>query len=125
MDVGGTSVRSVLFQPPSRLLVVCKAPTAKGVKPLVEQIAGLHRRARREAARRKLPLLPLVTVGAPGRQVQRAGRWVIAPGTARNLSRWTGEFDGVSLENLLSRRLGVPVILRNDASAQMAYGILE
>ncbi len=102
-----------------------KVPIEKGVEPLIEQIVGLHFRARREAARRNLLLFPLVTIGTPGRHEKRKAGWVISRGTARNLARWPGEFDEVPLEDLLSFRLGVSVVVRNDASAQMAYGIEE
>lgn len=68
------------------------------------------------ARKKKVGVLPLVCVGAPGRLV--GGR--IASGTAGNLG---SSFDGLSHEKEFRKRLNQDVWVINDAVAQMGAGL--
>ena len=126
IDVGGTKTSAVLVPPGKfvrRPVWSRVEPTRKGVDPLSRQIERLYDRAQAVALRLGARLAVPVAVGTPGRHMVKRGTWVITPDTARNLSRFRGEFDNVSLEAMLSERLGIRVQVRNDAVSQMAYGI--
>jgi polyphosphate glucokinase len=110
VDIGGTNIKASVMDCAGLLVAAqLSAPTPKAATPqaVVEAIAGL-------AA--QLPSIQRVSVGFPG--VVKGGKVLTAP----NLG--TEHWAGFELIGALSRRLGVPARVLNDAAVQ-GLGVVE
>jgi len=99
VDVGGTNIKAVVCDVGGRVLDRAEIPTPPRIEQILEAVAELSRRL---GAERPLGL------AMAGLVDHRAG-----------VLRWAPHLPGVEVEvrELLTRRLGIPVTVENDANA--------
>lgn len=109
VDLGGSKILTALVDGAGGVRARHRAPTPpRGVEPVLEAItAGAQ--AVREAAGVRLAEIVAVSVGAPGPLDPRTGVIFEPP----NIEEW----HDVPLVDLLGPRVGLPVMLENDANA--------
>ncbi len=107
IDLGGTNIAAAVVEENGRILGRASLPTPRGIEAVADRIAEAARAAV-SAAGLSLEQVASVGVGSPG---------TIQPDTGV-VKYWSNlNFNDVPLAELLSARLGRPVLLENDANA--------
>lgn len=101
-----------------------KIPTQKGLDSLLDAIVTIVDDSLKKSKAKGLRLLPIITAGSPGRFIG-SNNDIIANGSAANMERFSGEWDGVCLVNKIKSVLPdfCSVIIKNDAIAQFSAGL--
>ncbi len=111
LDLGGTKIAAALVAPDGSILAEDRRPTEadRGVEAVLDNLVA----AARQVAGRDQARVSTIGLGAPGPLNCREGLIYKAP----NFLGW----DDVPIVRLLEQRLGIPVVLENDANAA-GYG---
>lgn len=127
IDIGGTKIAWGLVDSGEsmKIMVQNSRPFIPGKSALFESISAVVTDAYQWASDHSLTLNPTVAIGTPGRLIG-PGRDQIAPGSAKNLSAYPGEFDNLSMRDLIMPALpGKQLLIENDAVCQFAGGLRD
>ncbi|NQY73221.1 MAG: hypothetical protein HRT90_00495 [Candidatus Margulisbacteria bacterium] len=129
VDIGGTTINSGLFQLDNQCLPISlihstQVATSKGMRAVAHDFSECVAQAEEFCKENKGSLLPIIGVGTPGNLIGTP-QTIIADGTAFNLEQFSGEFNGVDMQELLKTMIweGYSIHLFNDAIAQMCGGL--